>query len=324
MNLLLTLLLVGAQDPSPGGSTGLAERLKVSIESKVETHRPGMPLLIRFTIENPTDDRMNLAEPIDYTEGLEITAPGGKVVKTFGKTKDIRRTYRSDGHGFIGRTVDISRALAVSEEHEGWYRLRWKLGNAVSEPIRIFVIRDYLAEIETNLGKITIEFYADIAPNHVQRFVELARSKFYEKTTFHRVIPGFMMQGGMPRDPAKVPKKRLAAEFSNRPHVAGTVSMARETDPNSASTQFFICFNRVKHLDGRYTVFGQVIDGEDVVQRVEKARTDHSPCGCGAPLSPRSANGHCGKRGHHEDRPLQDILIKKVTIKVKKEKRRSK
>jgi peptidyl-prolyl cis-trans isomerase B (cyclophilin B) len=125
--------------------------------------------------------------------------------------------------------------------------------------------------METSLGPITIELWPDVAPKHCQSFVHLVKTGFYDSLTFHRVVPGFVIQGGDPLgNGTGGPGYRLPAEFSNLKHEAGILSMARGPDPNSAGSQFFICLGRAAHLDGAYTIFGKVIDGMDVVRKIEK------------------------------------------------------
>jgi peptidyl-prolyl cis-trans isomerase B (cyclophilin B) len=132
------------------------------------------------------------------------------------------------------------------------------------------------AVIQTSKGRITLEFFADDAPNHVGAFIERALEGFYDGTKFHRVVPGFVVQGGDPlskHDDPMVgtggPGYRLKAEFNARKHLDGTVAMARSADPDSAGSQFYICLGPQPFLDGQYTVFGQVIDGMDVVRSIE-------------------------------------------------------
>jgi len=169
--------------------------------------------------------------------------------------------------------------------------------------------RDYantLATIQTDVGDIRIKFYYDKAPKHVQNFVDLAASGFYNGTFFHRVIPGFMIQGGdpntkkSPEDPSRRygtggnvvngQEKRLPAEFNDISHKRGIVSMARSQDPNSASSQFFIVVKDSPFLDGQYTVFGEVISGMDVADKIVNA--------------PRGAN----------DLPNNPVHIKKIVL----------
>ncbi len=121
-------------------------------------------------------------------------------------------------------------------------------------------------------GRVVIELFPDLAPNHVARIKELTRKGFYDGVVFHRVIDGFMAQTGDPtgtgRGGSDLPD--LKAEFSKRKHLRGTLSMARTMDPNSANSQFFIMFAPSPHLDGQYSIFGQVVEGMDFVDQIKK------------------------------------------------------
>ncbi len=119
-------------------------------------------------------------------------------------------------------------------------------------------------------GRVVIQMRPDIAPGHVARIKELVRQGFYDGLTFHRVIPGFMAQTGDPRgDGTGGSGKHLKAEFSKAPHVRGTVSMARANDPNSGDSQFFICFDNASYLDGKYSIWGQVVSGMEAVDKIK-------------------------------------------------------
>ena len=157
---------------------------------------------------------------------------------------------------------------------------------------------DKVAEIHTSAGEIDVRFFPDVAPNHVKNFIDLAEKGFYNGTKFHRVIQGFMIQGG---DPNTVSGsvytwgtggsgKNVAAEFNAIHHARGVVSMARAQDPNSASSQFFICVADAGFLDGQYTAFGKVTKGMDVADKIVNA--------------PRGAN----------DRPDNPTTIDKIVI----------
>lgn len=154
------------------------------------------------------------------------------------------------------------------------------------------------AVIETDFGRIVFRFFDQDAPNHVANFKKLASKGFYDGTSFHRVIPGFMIQGGDPlskdedrsNDGRGGPGYTINAEFNDRPHLRGTVSMARSRDPNSAGSQFFICVAPAAHLDRQYTVFGQVIEGMDVVDRIVSVPRDN------------------------KDNPLEKVVMKRVYI----------
>ena len=135
--------------------------------------------------------------------------------------------------------------------------------------------------ISTSLGDITAELWDDVAPNHAANFLKLGADGFYDNLAFHRIITGFVIQGGCPTgDGTGGPGYSVDAEFNDRPHHPGTLSMARSSDPNSAGSQFFICLTRAKckHLDGEYTGFGQVTDGMDVVEKLGAAATDGNDC----------------------------------------------
>lgn len=117
------------------------------------------------------------------------------------------------------------------------------------------------ATIETDFGNMTLRFFADVAPKHVDNFIQLAEKGFYDGLGFHRIIKGFMIQGGCPKgDGTGNGPNRLPAEFNDKPHVKGTLSMARSQNPHSASCQFFLCLDRCDFLDGQYTVFGELVD----------------------------------------------------------------
>lgn len=129
-----------------------------------------------------------------------------------------------------------------------------------------------------DFGDLVVEFFPDVAPETVKNFTKLANSKFYDGTQSHRLIPGFMIQLGDPltKDPSKEafwgtgdPGYKIKAEFNNRSHDKGVLSMARSANPDSAGSQFFICFKRVAHLDNQYTVFGKVLKGLDVLDKLE-------------------------------------------------------
>ena len=155
-----------------------------------------------------------------------------------------------------------------------------------------------VAVISTNFGDMIVEFYPEIAPMHVESFVALANEEYFNGTTFHRVIPGFMVQGG---DPNSRNENRathgtggragkffglgneedpstwlIPQEFNDTPHVKGILSMARTNDPNSASSQFFICHDNANFLDNNYTVFGKVIQGLDIIDEIANVAKDQN------------------------------------------------
>ncbi|MGZ8832216.1 MAG: peptidylprolyl isomerase [Thermoanaerobaculia bacterium] len=160
-----------------------------------------------------------------------------------------------------------------------------------------------VAEIKTTSGDITIRFFPDVAPNHVKNFIDLAEKGFYNGTKFHRIIPGFMVQGGDPNTKTSNTSSwgtggsgtNVKAEFNTISHKRGIVSMARSNDPNSASSQFFIVVKESTFLDRQYTVFGEVTKGMDVADKIVNA--------------PRNA----------QDRPDSPVTIDSVKVRAAKD-----
>jgi peptidyl-prolyl cis-trans isomerase B (cyclophilin B) len=150
------------------------------------------------------------------------------------------------------------------------------------------------ARVETSAGAMTFEFFPDKAPGHVENFVKLAEKGFYEGTGFHRVIKGFMIQGGCPRgDGTGGPGYQIKAEFNDVHHARGVLSMARSQDPNSAGSQFFVCHGDAGFLDRQYTAFGKLVEGDDVLEKIASA-----------PVQP----------GGERSKPVAPVKITKVTI----------
>jgi peptidylprolyl isomerase len=132
--------------------------------------------------------------------------------------------------------------------------------------------------LETTQGRVVIELRPDLAPNHVARIKELAQQGFYDGVVFHRVIDGFMAQTGDPTGTGRGGSgKNLKAEFSKAPHDRGTVSMARANHPDSADSQFFICFDDAGFLDGKYTIWGRVIEGMENVDKIKRGEPVKDP-----------------------------------------------
>lgn len=161
-----------------------------------------------------------------------------------------------------------------------------------------------VAIIKTSAGDMMVQFWSDAAPETIANFKKLARSGFYNGTIFHRIVKGFMIQGGDPnsKDPAKESSYgagtagyRIKAEFNDHPHDRGVISMAREPDPNSASCQFFICLAPVHRLDHQYTTFGKLIKGEDVLDKIGDTPTVMGPDGA-------------------QSKPTQRVTINKIEI----------
>ena len=156
--------------------------------------------------------------------------------------------------------------------------IKSKAKDFLPEPVN----EDDIVIMETNYGIMEFILYNNLAPNHAYNFKKLANSGFYDETIFHRIIPGFMAQGGdiLTRDSNKEndgrgnPGWTVDQEFNNIPHKKGILSMARSQDVNSAGSQFFICFNDARHLDNKYTVFGSMINGFEVLDKIEKLKSE--------------------------------------------------
>ena len=161
-----------------------------------------------------------------------------------------------------------------------------------------------VAVIKTSEGDMVVQFWTGAAPNTVDNFKKLARQGFYDGTIFHRIVKGFMIQGGDPnsKDPAKEnsygqggPGYNIKAEFNDHPHDPGVISMARSADPDSAGSQFFICLAPIHRLDHQYTTFGKLIKGEDVLEKIGNTPVE------------RNAQGEMSK-------PTKRITINKIDI----------
>ncbi|WP_404422064.1 peptidylprolyl isomerase [Nibricoccus sp. IMCC34717] len=159
------------------------------------------------------------------------------------------------------------------------------------------------AILKTNFGEMTIAFWPDVAPKTVENFKKLAREGFYDGTAFHRIIKGFMIQGGCPNTRVGAngipgtggPGYKLKAEFNAKAHVRGVLSMARAQDPNSAGSQFFICHGDARFLDRQYTAFGELVAGDDVLDRIASV--------------PTKMGG-----GGEKSTPVERIAVESVTI----------
>ncbi len=152
------------------------------------------------------------------------------------------------------------------------------------------------ARMETSAGNMTFEFFPDKAPGHVDNFVKLAEKGFYDGTVFHRVIAGFMIQGGCPKgDGTGGPGYTIKAEFNDVHHERGVLSMARAQNPDSAGCQFFVCHGEADFLDGKYTAFGRLIEGDATLEKIATAKVKAGP-------------------GGEKSRPLDPVKVLRVAI----------
>lgn len=156
-----------------------------------------------------------------------------------------------------------------------------------------FSTHKYQIQFQTSMGEIFLELYPDIAPEHCKNIIGLAKTGFYDGLIFHRVIKGFVIQGGCPDGNGMGgPGYNVTAEFNEKPHEPGTLSMARANDPNSAGSQFFLCLERVPYLDRQYTVFGKTADEKSLVVVRKIGEVETNP----------------------QDRPVEDVVIQRATV----------
>lgn len=270
--------------------------IEARLSAPLTTIPPGEPVIVEFSIRNLTDSPIVLSvpgmepEPARSMAGLDLahlfSGPGFRgltIESTFNRVWRDAQGYdppRSAPklviapHGIVGTSVAVD-AFYPHIRTAGMYRLVWEPfgGLARSNVLTINVSAFKQAIIVTDLGSMTVAFDYLRAPNHVANFIELARSGFYNQKTFHRLEPGFYLQGGCPKGDGtgiRLDGKKLDAEFNDRPFERGTVCMARlESDPNSASCQFIICNTRLPQWDGRYTAFGKLV-GKESYETLDK------------------------------------------------------
>ena len=279
------MMAAGAAAQVTGGVSGL--RAEVRLRS---THvQNGHPVWAQFVIENTTDEDVTLAVPgtepalAGTAMGLPLThvfsAAGAEALAIESEagrhwSRPIRYRMPKEApvvtiapHGSIGARVDLTEYFPALRG-SGVYRIQWLpyAGALQSPTVVLEVAPRKQAEIVTDHGKLTLRFFYDEAPEHVQNFIELAERSFYDNLLFHRLEPGYMLMGGCPRGDGtgiRPDGKRVPAELNDLPHRKGTVSMALlDGDPDSASCQFFICYTRQKQWDHRYTVFAELV-GDD-------------------------------------------------------------
>ncbi len=312
-----------AQPPAGGGSGDLAGEpsvVRATLRSNTPVVQVGAPIWVEFGLQNLTDRELTLRVPEASTDesgepamglplGHVFSGRGFSAVTiedSYGERFDSQTGLRPKGaipairlapRGGVTLEVDLTRHYE-SLQRPGKYKLTWRPygGALVSEPLALTVLAERQAVILTDFGKMTIRFYYDKAPAHVQNFIELVEQRFYDNLTFHRVIPGGLIQGGDPRgDGHGIRKdgKRLKAEFSNIPFELGTVGMARSPrDPDSASCQFFICLGRQPSFDGQQTAFGYLV-GDESFQTLSKLAA--VPTG-------------------EKDRPRQPLFIRTISL----------
>lgn len=297
---LATGVLGGLAPAVAQESSGLEARLRAPRRYL----QPGQPLWVEFSIVNTSDSPVELAVP-DTTaipsaglSGLPIahvfSGPGfsGLVINggPMGRSWDVPAGYQPSQtaevltlapHSAVSVSLEASHFYRVLKT-PGRFRLQWTPygGALTSNELVIEVATPKQAIIETDAGPMTVRFFYDEAPDHVASFVELAREGFYDNLTFHRIVPGYCIQGGCPIGDGtgiRPDGVKLNAELSNRPVKLGTLCMARlEGDIDSASCQFLISASRIPQWDGKYTAFGELVGAESfkTLERLQEQPTD--------------------------------------------------
>ena len=301
--LLAPVALIAFCLPTLAQSVNPVPGIRAEVRPVSYHFQVGQPVWIRFSIENFATEPITLSVPGTEPEiplpevGLPVAHvfSGGSTSGVVVTTEAGRRWEQPLGlhsstrapilmiapHSSVGTTLDL-REYFPSLRGAGRFRIAWRPygGGVEAESVVVTVGTLKHAEIITDEGTMTIRFFYDSAPKHVDNFIELAQSGFYHRKTFHRLEPGYLLQGGCPRGDRtgiRLDGKRLQAEFNSRSMEKGTVAMALlHDDADSASCQFFICNTRQKEWDGRYSVFGQLVGEEsfETLDRLMASPTD--------------------------------------------------
>lgn len=288
----------------------LGEQIE-GVQAELATTRPlydpAMPIIIRYTLRNLTDQPMEIQVDHAYPDSIGIGLP---IELAFGTEDNPLLTLKHDdnapdplappagsptgtsmhGHtlrlaprGAVGGELDL-RDATKSIRYPGLYRLEWRAlgGRVPTATVEFRVEPRKQAAIVTDYGVITFNLLYDAAPRNVENFLELVRQGFYKNLSFHRIIPGFIAQGGCPKGDGTGTRpdgRLIAAELHSAPVDVGTIAMAHRKDaPDTASCQFFIALARLPDLDGKYTVIGQATDAESLrtLQAIASVPTDRN------------------------------------------------
>lgn len=294
-------------------------------------------LAAMFSVLIPTKQWFALAQPdtIDVKAKGDVTLvltdftgkkidPKGSADVSGEKTVDVKQLFPVLEHlgAFVLYAVPKGKDLSEFEGTPLVIEVRQDRRHGGEQPMVTKVEPLRYAVMQTEHGPLTMVFYFDVAPVTADSFLRLAEEGFYDGLTFHRILPGFVLQGGDPRgNGTGGPGYELTAEFNDRPHEPGVLSMAREGDPqegagmapgrdyaNSAGSQFFICldYNQTKHLDRKYTAFGKVVDGMKAVQEI--AKTPLSNPQAGTPQTPQVIKSVTVKPVTAQDNPYAEMF----------------
>ncbi len=310
-----------AQERVKGGSEDPASMVRADIRLGQSTLLAGQRVWATFTITNLLSDAVGLQVPGAQLAEMPTTEVGLPLQHVF-SGKDFTALVIDDperdttsgeavmikpvvpvppvtlaAHACVGLRIELTQYYDLLQR-PGVYKLTWKpyQGSIQSEPVTLTVLARQRAKLITDFGTINIEFLYDVAPNHVRNFVELAREGFYDNLTFHRVIPGGIVQGGDPKGDGRGGRpdgQTVKAEFSKVPFEAGTMGMARSpNNPDSASSQFFICLSPQPTFVGKQTAFAKAV-GQESFETLRKIAA--------VPTGPK-------------DRPLQTVYIRTISL----------
>jgi peptidyl-prolyl cis-trans isomerase B (cyclophilin B) len=287
----------------------LDQRLEAELRVWQPVYQVGQPVWVEFTLRNLTGDLLPLQVPNALAAAVGPPAMGLPLPHVFSGADFValqitRQSDQNEGlpvvrkpagavapvvlapYGSVGVHVDAAKWYPMLRQ-PGEYRLQWKPYNGLvtsnTVTIKIATFKD--AVIRTEFGDMRIRLLYDKAPKTVENFLELVQKNFYDGMTFHRLLPGFILQGGSPTgdDTGVLPDGcRVKAEFNNVPFDRGTVAMARSPgDPDSGSCQFFICLSRQPQLDGQYTAFGELVGNEsfETLSKIEQIEVARGPFG---------------------------------------------
>ncbi|MFQ5805207.1 MAG: peptidylprolyl isomerase [Phycisphaerae bacterium] len=291
------------EDP-PEGAADPVQSLRAEVTVDRTLFNPSQPMPVRFTLFNPTREPIELPVTRTADDRDAITLPRALIIGSsehpalliaYENEKPVAvrpNPPRDAGNGVtdvlrlaprasVGAEIDLS-TVHRQLRYSGRYRVEWQpLGGKVAPVTLTFRVEPRKdADLITDYGKITFSLMYDKAPRNLENFLELARQRFYEGKTIHRVVPGFIIQGGSPDGSGtgiRPDGKFVAAEFHNTPFELGTLAMARKpNDPDSASCQFFISLGRLEELDGKYTIVGQARGEESfrTLQKIEQLPTN--------------------------------------------------
>lgn len=324
--LIITCVLLTT--PILNSEESISEKIKFSLVADKDKYQFGEVINLRVVLENTNNKSIQLIKPVldawsvnfEIKIKLNVKLPAGEEPKLFEFKHVIFRpsVYDNKKENLAKITLEpdegVSKVFKLPAIKTGEYRIIASY-NGADNAIKASEIKltvegketdELIATLQTGMGNITFRFYPEDAPNTVMNFINLAQKGFYNGLVFHRVVPGFVIQGGCPNgDGSGRPGYSIPAEFSKHTHLKGVVSMARQADNvDSAGSQFFICMEDATKLDGLYSAFGEVIQGQDIVDAIGKVET----------------TGSKPKEGMIPDKPLKDVVIQKVIIEVRQKK----